>query len=75
LLAHATTGGGKEFEKRYGRDFCLNKSMSSFGPVVYPPAAPPKAFPKVELMISTRPSAPANSSVPLRTTDFKKMYD
>ena len=33
--------------------------------VVYPPAAPPRAFPKVELMMSTFPSRPGkNVSVP-----------
>lgn len=28
--------------------------MKGFGPTVYPPIAPPKAFPKVELMMSAR---------------------
>ena len=39
--------------------------MSSWGPLVYPPAAPPSALPRVELMMSTLPLKPRNSSVPL----------
>jgi hypothetical protein len=42
-------------EKRYGRPLWRNKSINSFGPAVYPPDAPPMAFPKVELMMSTSP--------------------
>lgn len=59
-----TTAGGRVFENRYGLERCFNKSMSSFGPVVYPPAAPPNALPSVELIISTRPITLRNSSVP-----------
>ena len=33
---------------------------------MYPPAAPPSALPRVELMISTLPLKPRYSSVPLR---------
>jgi hypothetical protein len=32
-----TIGGAIEFENKYGLDFCLNNSMISFLPVVYPP--------------------------------------
>ena len=32
---------------------------------MYPPAAPPSALPRVELMMSTLPLKPRNSSVPL----------
>ena len=39
--------------------------MSSLEPVVYPPAAPPRALPRVELMMSTLSTRPACSSVPL----------
>ena len=38
LLAQATTGGGKVLENRYGLDLCRRRSISCFGPVVYPPA-------------------------------------
>lgn len=67
LLAQATTGGGRELEKRYGLARCLRRLTSSWGPVVYPPAAPPNAFPRVLLMISTCPvGRPKCSSVPLK---------
>ena len=39
--------------KRYGRDFCRRISTTSALPVVYPPVAPPSAFPSVLLMMST----------------------
>lgn len=55
LLATATTGGGSELENRYGLDFCRKTLINSLGPVVYPPEAPPSAFPSVELMTSTFP--------------------
>lgn len=67
-----TTAGGNEFENKYGLDFCRNTSISCFGPVVYPPEAPPNAFPNVELIMSIRPSIPWNSSVPLR---FELQYN
>lgn len=66
LMPLATTDGGNEFENKYGRERCFNNSISSLGPVVYPPAAPPNAFPNVELIMSTRPNTFKNSSVPLR---------
>lgn len=65
-----TTAGGNEFENKYGLDFCRNTSISCFGPVVYPPEAPPSALPKVELIMSIRPRIPWNSSVPLLTNFF-----
>ena len=65
LRAQATTGGGNELENRYGRDLWRSRSINCWGPVVYPPAAPPKALPNVELMISARPGRPKYSSVPL----------
>lgn len=34
LSAQATTGGGRAFENKYGRDFCLSKLISSALPVV-----------------------------------------
>jgi hypothetical protein len=34
LDATATTGGGNELLNTYGLDFCLNKSIISFGPAV-----------------------------------------
>jgi hypothetical protein len=34
LIPAATTGGGRLFEKRYGRPLWRNKSINSFGPVV-----------------------------------------
>ena len=64
LLAHATTGGGSELENKYGRALCRSKSISCLLPDVYPPAAPPNAFPNVEFIISTLPFTPQNSSVP-----------
>ena len=39
--------------------------MISFLPDVYPPEAPPSAFPSVPVMISTLPSTPQYSEVPL----------
>lgn len=77
LMADPTTAGGRVFEKRYGRDRWRSKSINSFGPVVYPPAAPPNALPNVELMMSTRPLTLWNSSVPLdakETKFFRKCY-
>ena len=59
------TIGAKEFENKYGRDLCLNISMISFLPEVKPPIAPPKAFPKVEVIISTLPITLQCSCVPL----------
>ena len=56
--------GARELENRYGRLLCLNRSMISFRPDVYPPDAPPSAFPNVPVMISTRPSTPQYSAVP-----------
>ena len=64
LLAHATTGGGSELENKYGRALCRSKSISCLLPDVYPPAAPPNAFPNVELIMSTLPFTPQYSSVP-----------
>jgi len=40
-------------EKRYGLDFWRRTSITSARPVVYPPVAPPSAFPRVLLMMST----------------------
>lgn len=37
LVAQPTTGGGRELEKRYGRERCLSRSMRGLGPTVYPP--------------------------------------
>ena len=34
LEALATTGGGRELEKRYGLDFCLSMSVRDLGPAV-----------------------------------------
>ena len=64
LLAHATTGGGSELENKYGRALCRSKSISCLLPDVYPPAAPPNAFPNVEFIMSTLPFTPQYSSVP-----------
>lgn len=33
-VAHATTGGGRELENRYGRERCLSNSIRGFGPTV-----------------------------------------
>ena len=61
--AQATTAGGIEFEKRYGLALCLSKSMRCWLPEVYPPAAPPRALPRVELIMSTLPgSSPEGKS-------------
>ena len=43
------------FENRYGLDLCLSKAIISFLPLVYPPLAPPSAFPNVPVIISTLP--------------------
>ena len=48
-----TTAGASVFENKYGRPFCRNVSITSFGPDVYPPVPPPYALPNVELIIST----------------------
>lgn len=74
LIPAATTAGGNVLENRYGRDFCRSRSISSLGPVVYPPAAPPSAFPRVEFIISTLPDIWWNSSVPLKILLFKLGY-
>ena len=65
LLAAATTGGGSEFENRYGLDLCLRSAVILLLAAVYPPAAPPSALPSVELIMSTRPGErPKCASVP-----------
>lgn len=33
-VEHPTTGGGRELEKRYGRDRCLSRSIKALGPTV-----------------------------------------
>lgn len=33
-VAQPTTGGGRELEKRYGRDRCLRSSIKGLGPTV-----------------------------------------
>ena len=53
LMAAPTIEGARELEKRYGLDRCLNISIISFLPVVYPPIAPPRAFPRVPVIMST----------------------
>jgi hypothetical protein len=60
-----TTGGATEFENKYGLPFYLRISTTSFLLAVYPPVAPPRAFPKVELITSIYPSTPKCSGVPL----------
>ncbi len=52
---HPQFPGAKEFENKYGLERCLNISIISFLPEVNPPKAPPKAFPNVEVIISTLP--------------------
>mmetsp|Transcript_25080 Transcript_25080/g.59765 ORF Transcript_25080/g.59765 Transcript_25080/m.59765 type:complete len:226 (-) Transcript_25080:512-1189(-) len=59
-----TMGGASVLEKRYGLDFWRRTSITSARPVVYPPVAPPSAFPRVLLMMSTSPWTPHSSSVP-----------
>lgn len=49
----AATDGASVLENKYGRAFCRRMSTTSFRPVVYPPVAPPRALPSVELMMST----------------------
>jgi len=59
-------GGAIEFEKRLGRALCLKISIMHFLPVAYPPVPPPRALPKVEVMISMAPSGIEKySGVPL----------
>jgi hypothetical protein len=59
-------GGAIEFEKRLGRALCLKMSIMHFLPVAYPPVPPPRAFPKVDVMISIAPSGIEKySGVPL----------
>ena len=65
FVAAPTIDGANELENKYGRDFCLNMSIISFLPEVKPPIAPPKALPKVEVIISTLPITPQCSCVPL----------
>mmetsp|Transcript_8670 Transcript_8670/g.24473 ORF Transcript_8670/g.24473 Transcript_8670/m.24473 type:complete len:301 (-) Transcript_8670:201-1103(-) len=65
LMLAPTTGGASELLKRYGRAFWRRMSITSLRPVVYPPVAPPRALPSVELITSTDPGAsPQCSSVP-----------
>jgi len=49
-------GGAIEFEKRLGLALCLKISIMHFLPVAYPPVPPPRALPKVDVMISMVPS-------------------
>mmetsp|Transcript_19852 Transcript_19852/g.64588 ORF Transcript_19852/g.64588 Transcript_19852/m.64588 type:complete len:236 (+) Transcript_19852:230-937(+) len=60
----AATDGASVFEKRYGRAFWRSVCTISFLAAVYPPVAPPIAFPSVELTMSTSPQMPHASSVP-----------
>ena len=59
-----TIDGASELENKYGLDFCLNTSIISFFPEVKPPIAPPKALPRVDVIISTLPTTPQCSCVP-----------
>ncbi len=49
-------GGAIELEKRLGLALCLKISIMHFLPVAYPPVPPPRALPKVDVMISIAPS-------------------
>lgn len=62
--APPTIGGAIELENKYGLDFYLNYYMISFLPLVYPPLAPPNAFPRVPLIISISLVTPNISGVP-----------
>ena len=51
----ATIEGVTVLLKRYGRDRCRRISIISRLPDVNPPEAPPKALPRVDVIISTLP--------------------
>src|SRR5205814_630483 len=59
-----TKAGGRVLENRYGRERWRRISTVSAAEAVKPPEAPPKAFPRVEVMMSIRPSTPQCSAVP-----------
>lgn len=63
MLAPAIAGAN-ELENKYGRLLWRSRSMISLRPDVYPPEAPPSAFPSVPVMMSTRPCTPQCSGVP-----------
>ena len=65
MIAVDTITGGREFEKRYGRDRCLSIVIISLWLDVKPPAAPPIALPIVLVTISTFPITPQYSIEPL----------
>ena len=59
-----TSAGGSVFEKRYGRERWRKRSTISRRAAVKPPLAPPRALPRVDVMMSTRPATPQCSGVP-----------
>ncbi len=60
----AAMTGGSVFEKRYGRLRCRRSATISRRPLVYPPDAPPSAFPSVPVRMSTFPITPLASCEP-----------
>src|SRR5581483_1995091 len=60
---HATVGGSA-FEKSCGRERWARTSQTSSLAATKPPAAPPRAFPSVEVITSTSPRRPQCSATP-----------
>ena len=60
----AATDGASVLLNRYGLLRWRRRDTTSALPVVYPPVAPPSAFPRVELMMSTCDPRTLSDTVP-----------
>ena len=65
FMVAPTMEGANEFENKYGLERCLSISTIGDLAAINPPEAPPKALPKVPVIISGLPNAPACSLLPL----------